>query len=356
MVNIPLSKSGLKLFSNDVEETIDEELPITEESLEELKNSPESFSATIVTPSKVEKNYYNDFDCSLIYFETELPIDVKDREIFYSSDGDFTFVARNLTQNQERALLFIAAHKSVQTLHLKRELGIGGEKLKSIISFLWKAQLINKWKFNRADNDETAYTYTISRNGAYVARATNKIMATSIYDWQAWFRTDDLQHIRMWKLVDAYQILSKMEGYQTFNPLVVYPETSVKKAGKRRYIPSVALNGLIEFKLSDSLIKFGLVPILDKRDNRYLNRLFLQWSTIQKDNDYLLLVVDDIERMKELYVELDMASIDLNLLFMDLSTAHETDLRKAVFLLVGDEKGNKEFKTVDFRIDISGGQ
>ena len=57
MVNIPLSKSGLKLFSNDVEETINEELPITEESLEELKNSPESFSATIVTPSKVEKNY-----------------------------------------------------------------------------------------------------------------------------------------------------------------------------------------------------------------------------------------------------------------------------------------------------------
>ena len=37
MVNIPLSKSGLKLFSNDVEETINEELPITEESLEELK-------------------------------------------------------------------------------------------------------------------------------------------------------------------------------------------------------------------------------------------------------------------------------------------------------------------------------
>lgn len=41
MVNILLSKSGLKLFSNDVEETINEELPITEESLEELKNSPE---------------------------------------------------------------------------------------------------------------------------------------------------------------------------------------------------------------------------------------------------------------------------------------------------------------------------
>ena len=34
MVNIPLSKSGLKLFSNDVEENINEELPITEESLE----------------------------------------------------------------------------------------------------------------------------------------------------------------------------------------------------------------------------------------------------------------------------------------------------------------------------------
>ena len=99
MVNIPLSKSGVKLFSNDVEDTVSAELPITEEALDELNKSPEAFSATMVTPSKVVKKYYDDFDCSLIYFETDLPVNIKDKEILYSSDGDFTFVARNLTQS-----------------------------------------------------------------------------------------------------------------------------------------------------------------------------------------------------------------------------------------------------------------
>ncbi|MBP2620483.1 hypothetical protein ACVRXQ_06555 [Streptococcus panodentis] len=318
----------------------------------------ESGKYTTVVPSFYDKDYYRHFQIKRLPQTNRFPFFLQaDNDgsgsiqltISYQSEADFLLVGRQLSQLEQKILVFIARFRNVQKLQIQKEIGssTAGSRLEKALKKLHQYFLIEVWEFPRKDKaGESARAYSITRNGFSLLRYLQLLEQQGCYQWETAFDADLYQPIRSWKIVDTYQVFRLSAHYKDFIPEKQFEPKpyTVRQADRKKnalgeekesrterqiFLRQASVEGELLFENPRLQYVFDLYPLVTEKDVADL--LLQHWSTFEDDYRYLVLIVDSWDWVEEISQTYSLPDYAANILFFDLDSVQNDDLLSSLY-------------------------
>lgn len=307
---------------------------------------------TTFVPSRFNEKYYKTFKTTLVLpssFKLPIQIDFNDSEIpngkqefyllDYKSNTDFLVVNQKLSEFEKNILTFIGLFRYVQKYQIIKEFGldIPGKLLKEALNNLHNLFLIDVRRFERSEGGE-AECYSINRNGTYFLTYFSLLSKEDAFHWGDEFEANDnLQPIRCWKIVDAYQVMKMSSFFKSYNaqkyflPKPYTVSKGNKKSRKKIYLRKFKVDGELVFENSQFEYYFDLYPVCNDLDIANLFYGLQHWATMIEEQRYLLIIVDSWSMIEKINEHYNLADYEGNLVFLDLEQVQNEDMLSCLY-------------------------
>lgn len=345
------------------------------------KHKPDG-SITSVMLSRITKDIYETFEIRDVPTKHSFPVRVvipEDKErhtpkmekfVLYDDQEDFVLIHHLglLTELDTKILAFIAKFQNVQLYHLIKEFsgqkGINQAIVKRSLNKLKEFLFIKEQEFKRFDDkapeDSKAKCFIATRNGMTYLKENSLVPKDEAFRWLNRHDEDSLNPIRLWKICDAYQVVSHLSGFVNFKSRTLikgrtYDRPSSKKGKKRNipiYLKQFWINGEIEMKArvgnEEIPYYFDLYPYIDSEkstDSDNLGLALQHFGLLKKDRDearnnykrgksvaekMLVIIVDDWEVASKIIYTHHLDTYSGLVSFLDLSTVQNENLLESI--------------------------
>lgn len=198
----------------------------------------------------------------------------------YAIIEDFLRVYEELTKTDIYFLKFIAGFKSVQQIHLLRQVSLYPEKLgdnetlNMVLYRLIRFGLIERWVFEHPVAEENVNVFTLSGNGH---RFLKVIYSVDFYYHpnNYFLKGHKRDHLRFWETVDIYQSLVSLPSFRQASTWF--------NGTKEKPIKGSPLQVAMDMGPKAGIYRYIFYPALQNDTDKFYKQVITQWNDFVED-------------------------------------------------------------------------